>query len=110
MSLIIVLCAFPDAEVATECATRLVQQRLAACANLLPPSQSIYRWKGTVQTAMETIVILKTTADRYLDLENAIRLTHPYEVPEIVAIRADGASAAYALWVEESTDARREAS
>jgi periplasmic divalent cation tolerance protein len=96
MNLLIVHCAFPDAEVATECATRLVQQRLAACANLLPFCQSIYRWNGAVQTATETVVLFKTTSARYRDLETAIRLTHPYEVPEIVAIRADEASAAYA--------------
>ena len=80
----VVLCTFPDLEQARQIGAALVERQVAACVNLLPGVESIYRWEGKVERAGEVLAILKTT--RYDELEAAIRELHPYEVPEVLAL------------------------
>ena len=84
-------------------ALALVGRRLAACANLVPGVRSIYRWKGRVEEANETLLVLKTTAARLPDLYAALPGLHPYEVPEGIALPVGEALGSYAAWVEEET-------
>ena len=86
MSALIVLTNLPDRDTATALAAHLIEQRLAACANILAPCRSIYRWQGAIEDGEEVPLLLKTTAERYTALEAAIRARHPYELPEIVAV------------------------
>lgn len=81
----------------------LVRERLAACAQLVGPISSIYRWRGALSEAREWLCLLKTTDDRYPLLEARIRELHPYEEPEIVALPVAAGSAGYLAWVIDST-------
>ena len=80
----------------------LVDERLAACVNILPAMTSVYRWKGQVEQDREQQVIIKTTRDQLAALEARIRELHTYELPEFLVIAAGGGSEAYLAWVEES--------
>jgi periplasmic divalent cation tolerance protein len=95
----IVLCTFPTLEEARQIGTALVEMQLAACVNFLPAVESVYRWQGKVETAQEVLAIFKTTADGYPRLESHLIDLHPYETPEIVAIRPSDVCLAYAKWV-----------
>ena len=90
-----------DADAATLART-LVEERLAACVNLLPPMTSVYRWQGKVEQDRELQIVIKTTADRVPALQTRLRQLHPYELPEFLVIDATG-SEAYLAWVGEST-------
>ena len=81
----------------------LVEDRLAACVNVLPEMTSIYRWEGKVEKAAERQVIIKTTAARLADLRDRIRELHTYDVPEFVVVPIVGGSDEYLRWVGEST-------
>ena len=100
-----VLCTFPNAEVAQATAATLVEEGLAACVNLLPQVTSIYRWEGIVETAAEVLAIIKTTRDAYPRLEERICQLHPYEVPELLAFLAAQGLEAYLAWVRQSVTA-----
>lgn len=91
----------PDQAVANQLAARLVEERLAACAQVLGPVSSTYRWKGVIEQATEWYCNLKTTKARLPPLKQRIRELHPYEVPEIVAIRIEDGDADYLRWIEE---------
>ncbi|HRF84758.1 MAG TPA: divalent-cation tolerance protein CutA, partial [Pseudoxanthomonas sp.] len=80
----LVFCSCPDADTARRLATALVEARLAACASVLPPMRSVYRWQGTVEQAEEVLLLAKTTADLVPALTERLRTLHPYELPEIV--------------------------
>jgi periplasmic divalent cation tolerance protein len=99
----VVLCTFPDYETAYRLAREAVEQRYAACANLVPGLQSIYRWQGTVEQAAEILVIYKTSVVRYPDLEAFLLRSHPYKVPEIVALPLAAGSTTYAQWVLDNS-------
>ena len=86
-------------------AQRLIDERLAACVNVLPPMTSIYRWHGKVETGREQQLVIKTTTARLPALEARLRALHPYEVPEFLVLRAAGGSDAYLAWLRESTGA-----
>lgn len=101
----VVLTTAPDAEVAQSLATRVVEERLAACANIIPGVMSIYRWKGEVQRDAEVLVILKTTRAGFDPLRDRIGELHPYDVPEILALDAPEGSADYMRWVAEEVSA-----
>jgi len=90
-----------DADAAALART-IVEERLAACVNVLPTMTSVYRWKGTVEQDREQQVIMKTTADRVDVLEARVRALHPYELPEFLVLPATGGSLAYLDWVRES--------
>ena len=78
------------------------KQRCAACANILPSIESIYWWGKEVENATETLVLFKTSADRYEALESTLRQLHPYEVPEIIAVPLTAGLPAYLSWVTEN--------
>lgn len=80
----------------------LVRARLAACAQVVGPIRSTYRWRAGVETADEWLCLLKTTAERYPGLESALREAHPYEEPEIVAVAIVEGSIGYLAWVRDS--------
>ena len=99
---LLVLSTFPDAETARRIARQLVEEHCAACANILPGIESIYWWKEKVENAHETLVLFKTTADRYAALERTLKQLHPYEVPEIVALPVAHGLPGYLRWVSEN--------
>ena len=99
----IVLCTAP-AEAAERLASTLVEERLAACVNVLAQCSSVYRWQGRIETATEIPVLIKTVASRYPRVEAAIRANHPYELPEIISVPVMAGLAEYLGWVAtEST-------
>jgi periplasmic divalent cation tolerance protein len=100
MAVIAVLTNLPDSESAFNLAREVVHLRLAACANVLAPATSFYRWQGTEEQASEVPVLMKSTAERYAELERAIRARHPYELPEIVAWPLERGLGEYLRWVE----------
>lgn len=103
MSTHIVHCTCPDAGTAARIARILVDERLAACASLLPGVRSIYRWQGAVEQADEVLLLIKTAADRLQALIARIGALHPHELPEVIAVEATGGSAAYLAWVADAT-------
>ena len=99
MEILLVLTTLPDQTAAETLAGALVENRLAACVNILQPCRSIYRWQGTVETADEVPLLIKTTEARYPALEAAIRARHPYEIPEIIALPIGQGLPDYLAWV-----------
>lgn len=102
-NVLVVLTNCPDVEVADRIARTLVEQRLAACVNRLAPVESVYRWQGAVERATEVPLLIKTTRERYAEIEQAIRALHPYEVPEIIAMPVSAGLASYLRWVADET-------
>lgn len=94
---LVLVTAPPDA--ATNLARTLVEERLAACVNLVPGLRSVYRWKDAVQDDPETLLVLKTAADRIPALMARIPEIHPYDVPEILAFTPDEGHPAYLQWL-----------
>lgn len=93
---------------ARKIARAVVEAQLAACANVLgAPVQSIYRWKGKVETAKEVLLLVKSTRKRFSALEREIRRLHSYDTPEIIAVRIAEGSPAYLRWIEESVAVER---
>lgn len=99
MPVIAVLTNLPDSESAFNLARHLVRSRLAACVNVLSPASSFYRWEGREEQASEVPVIIKSTSERYAALERAIRDSHPYELPEIIALPVEQGLEEYLGWV-----------
>lgn len=99
----IVFSTFPDLETAREIGRRLVEMQLAACVNLLPGAESIYRWQGNVETAAEIFAVFKTTAAVFPRFAETLVELHPYDVPEIVALEPADVSPAYRRWWEENS-------
>jgi periplasmic divalent cation tolerance protein len=91
------------ADAAEALAAALVEQRLAACVNLLPGVRSVYRWRDAVERAEETLLIAKTSRSRYAELEAEVRRRHPYELPEVIAVNLACGLSAYLQWVHDST-------
>jgi periplasmic divalent cation tolerance protein len=92
----------PDRETAHRLGRRLVEERLAACAQVVGPVSSVYWWQGEVESAGEWYCHLKTTASRVEDLITRIRELHPYETPEIVALPVAEGDEAYLRWIADS--------
>ena len=93
----------PDRAAAEQLAARVVEERLAACAQVLGPVASTYRWQGTVEQAEEWYCHCKTTAARFPALRDRIRELHPYDVPEIIAVPITDADPAYLAWIVDAT-------
>jgi periplasmic divalent cation tolerance protein len=103
MSMLLVLTNLPDRAAAERLADLVIEKKLAACVNILAPCRSVYRWKGAVQHDEEHPVLVKTTAERYPELEKALRAGHPYELPEIIAVPVERGLPAYLDWVAAET-------
>ncbi len=100
----LVLCTCPNHEAAEQLATLLVEQRLAACINIVPGLTSIYRWQGKLEQGTEELLLIKTTQNRYAALENTIQQQHPYELPEIIAVTLDEGLPDYLRWITTSLE------
>ncbi len=100
---LVVLTSLPDRASAEKLADALIEQRVAACVNILAPCRSVYRWKEAVQHDEEHPMLIKTTVEPYPALEAAIRAGHPYELPEIIALPAGRGLPAYLEWVDGET-------
>ncbi len=100
----VVLCTCPDEEVALRIASTLVEQGLAACVNRVAGVESIYRWEGKIERDREELLVIKTTAARYDALEACIRETHPYDVPEVIALPIERGSRDYLAWIGDSVE------
>jgi periplasmic divalent cation tolerance protein len=90
---------FPDPETAGSTARALVERRLAACVNVLPPGRSVYRWKGEIVAEGEVVAIATTTKSRLVELTRVVQELHPYELPAVVAYPAEGGLEEYLEWV-----------
>ncbi len=94
----------PDREEARRIALRLVEERLAACCNIIGGVESIYRWEGAVERAEEVMVVIKTTEEMLDRLQARVAELHGYDVPELIAMPIVGGLPAYLSWVRESVD------
>lgn len=103
MQILLVLTNLPDAASAQALAKLLVEQRLAACVNIQAPCHSVYRWQDKIENTIEVPLLIKTTAERYAALEQAIRAHHPYELPEIIAVPVERGLPDYLAWVVAET-------
>ncbi|HTT20139.1 MAG TPA: divalent-cation tolerance protein CutA [Candidatus Sulfotelmatobacter sp.] len=101
----IVLSTTGSEEEARKIAHHLVEHQLAACVNILPQIQSVYRWQGKVESNREWLLLIKTTAEKFDDVRDAIRELHSYDLPECIAIAIEDGSADYLEWIGESVAA-----
>ncbi len=99
----LVFSTFPTEAKAREVAHILVTERLAACANILPPMRSIFRWEGKISDEPEVLVILKCARSGFENLQRRLRALHPYELPEIVALDAGAVLPEYLAWVRQNS-------
>jgi periplasmic divalent cation tolerance protein len=101
---LVVVCAFPVAgDAASAAAERIVNERLAACVNLISGVRSVYRWKGQVQRDDETLMVIKTTVDRFAALKVRLIELHSYDTPEIIALEVERGHIPYLDWVRDQT-------
>jgi periplasmic divalent cation tolerance protein len=99
---VVVFVTFPSMEVARNVSNELVVRGLAACVNLLPGAESIYRWQDRVESSAEVVGLVKTTAAKVEALKEQYLRLHPYEVAEFLTLDISGGSAAYLEWVRSS--------
>ena len=97
---IFVYTTFPDSVSATRVARLMVEQKLAGCVNIFPLGQSFYLWEGEVRDEKEVVVIFKTMQKQWVEIRDALKDEHPYEVPVIAAIPAGAANAGFLQWLE----------
>ncbi|HWW13430.1 MAG TPA: divalent-cation tolerance protein CutA [Candidatus Dormibacteraeota bacterium] len=98
----IVLTTTGSDEEARKIARGLVEQKLAACVNIIPRVESIYRWQGKIESTQEWLLIIKTTAERFPGVRDAIRALHSYDLPECIAFSVEEGSSPYLKWLEDS--------
>jgi periplasmic divalent cation tolerance protein len=99
----VVLTTTGSQEEAQKIAQALVERRLAACVNLVPRIESVYRWQGKVESATEWLLIVKTTAERFESVRDGIKELHSYELPECVMLEVADGSEAYLSWISDET-------
>ena len=102
MAVLLALSTFPDRETAQRISNQLVSEKLAACANIFPSVESIYRWKDKIETGNETLVFFKLSEDRQLTFQEKLRSLHPYEVPEIIFVPVSNGLPEYLRWVTDN--------
>ena len=103
MEPVLIITSLPDRTSAINLAHKLIEERLAACVNVLGECTSIYRWEGKSETASEVPVLIKTLEQNYTRLEQLIRSAHPYELPELIAVPISKGLPAYLKWIESET-------
>lgn len=95
----IVLSTAGSEEEARKIANALVECQLAACVNIVPQIESVYRWQGKMESAREWLLLIKTTAEKFAAVRDAIRELHSYDLPECISINIEDGSAAYLEWI-----------
>ena len=100
--ILLALSTFPDSEIARRISNQLVTERFAACANILPAVESIYRWKNKIESGNEILVFFKITEKRQTAFQDKLRSLHPYDVPEIVFVPVAGGLPEYLRWVSDN--------
>ena len=101
---IIVFMTASNGEEAARLADMLVGAHLAACVQILPEMESVYRWQGKIERAPEVLVLAKTTRSKFEELEREVRALHSYDTPEIIAVPVVVGSTPYLKWLREATD------
>jgi len=99
--IVLALSTFPDRETAQRISNQLIAEKFAACANILPAIESIYRWKDKIETGNETLVFFKLSEDRQSAFQDKLRSLHPYEIPEIIFFPISSGLPEYLGWVAE---------
>lgn len=99
---LLVLSNFPDRPAAEKVARCLIEERLAACVNILAECSSIYQWQGNIEVSQEVPLLIKTTQENYAQLETILQECHPYQLPEIIALPISHGLPAYLNWINES--------
>ena len=99
MAVLLALSTFPDRETAQRISNQLITEKLAACANILPAIESVYRWKEKIETGNETLVLFKLSEDRQSTFQEKLHSLHPYEVPEIIFVPVSAGLPEYLRWV-----------
>jgi periplasmic divalent cation tolerance protein len=100
----IVLSTTGSEDEARKIARHLVERQLAACVNIVPQIESIYSWQGKVESSQEWLLLIKTTAERFPAVRDALLQLHSYELPECIAIGVEDGSANYLQWIEDSVN------
>ena len=100
--IVLALSTFPDPETAREISNQLMSGSFAACANILPAIESIYRWKGEIETGNETLVLFKLSENRQSAFQDKLRSLHPYDIPEIIFVPVESGLPEYLRWVSEN--------
>lgn len=96
----LILCTCPDLQTSEALAKQLLADKLAACVNILPGLTSVYEWQGTVETAQEHLLMIKSQRQRFAAIEAAIKRLHPYQLPEIIAVAIEDGSSEYLKWID----------
>jgi periplasmic divalent cation tolerance protein len=99
----VVLCTCPDEACGQELAGALVEEKLAACVNIIPGIKSVYAWKGAIETDPECLLVIKTRQACYARLETRLQALHPYELPEIISVPIEAGLAGYLAWITAAT-------
>ena len=101
--IVVVLVTCPTIAVARRLARQMVRQRVAACVNVIPRVESVFRWKGKIERCPESLLVMKTTAQSVTRLRRAVIALHPYDVPEFIALPVVVGHPPYLAWVRSST-------
>ena len=96
----VALCTVPDTDTGEQIAEKMVQQKLAACVNIIPAITSVYQWQGEIEKDSEALMVIKTEEDLMGDLEQLLEEEHPYEVFELISCNIDQAASAYYQWLD----------
>ena len=104
---VLIFCTCPNREAADDIARHLVRMRLVACVNVLPGARSFFYWQDTLEVVDETILLMKSTAERQPELQKEIRERHEYEVPEIIAVPIVAGLPDYLRWLVDSVERTR---
>jgi periplasmic divalent cation tolerance protein len=98
----IVLSTAGSADEARKIAHHLVERQLAACVNVIPQVESIYRWQGKIESSREWLLLIKTSSEHFAAVRDAIRELHSYDLPECIALNIEDGSSEYLQWIEDS--------
>jgi periplasmic divalent cation tolerance protein len=102
---IVCVVTIDEIDKAASMARTILEQRLAACVNIVPQIRSIYTWKGEIHDEHEVLMLIKTRNELFDDLKEAVKNLHPYEVPEIIALNIEKGLPDYLNWIHETTKA-----